>query len=192
MKRDVYSGRLKLNGEEHPQTLIVANNYANSLCNLNRYAEAKSLLRKTTPVARRNFGESSDLTLQLRANYAAALYIADDATLDDLREAVATLEDAGRIARRVLGGAHPFVVRMVRSLQQARAALSAREGDVEPLREAVAAMTPGDAQDGPMCLLLLLRNPRARVDASCGAAQLCHSHSQSCPAARRLRRLPNY
>jgi hypothetical protein len=145
MKRDVYSGRLKLNGEEHPQTLIVANNYANSLCNLQRHAEAKTLLRKTIPVARRNFGDSSDLTLQLRANYAAALYMDDGATLDDIREAVSTLEEIERIARRVFGGRHPTAVRMVRSLQKARAVLSTREGDVEPLREAVAAMTPGDA-----------------------------------------------
>ena len=28
MLRDVYSGRLKLNGEEHEETLIAANNYA--------------------------------------------------------------------------------------------------------------------------------------------------------------------
>ena len=145
MKRDVYSGRLKLNGEEHPQTLIVANNYANSLCNLQRHAEAKTLLRKTIPVARRNFGDSSDLTLQLRANYAAALYMDDGATLDDIREAVSTLEEIERIARRVFGGRHPTAVRMVRSLQKARAVLSTREADVEPLREAVAAMTPGDA-----------------------------------------------
>ena len=32
----------------------------------------------------------------------------DGSTLDDLREAVNTLEDAGRIGRRVLGGAHPL------------------------------------------------------------------------------------
>ena len=146
MKRDVYSGRLKLNGEEHPQTLIVANNYANSLCNLQRHAEAKTLLRKTIPVARRNFGDSSDLTLQLRANYAAALYMDDGATLDDIREAMSTLEEIERIARRVFGGRHPTAVRMVRSLQKARAVLSTREGDVEPLREAVAAMmTQGGA-----------------------------------------------
>ena len=30
------------------------------------------------------------------------------ATLDDLREAVRTLEETERTARRVLGGAHPF------------------------------------------------------------------------------------
>ena len=60
------------------------------------------------------------------------------ATLDDLREAVTTLEDAGRIGRRVLGGAHPLAVDIVRDLQYARAALGAR--DVEPLRDAVGAM----------------------------------------------------
>ena len=40
--------------------------------------------------------------------YARALYHDSTATLDDLREAVATLEESERIARRVLGGAHPF------------------------------------------------------------------------------------
>ena len=44
------------------------------------------------------------------------------ATLDDLREAVTTLEDAGRIARRVLGGAHPITVGLERALRLAQAA----------------------------------------------------------------------
>ena len=56
-----------------------------------------------------------------------ALYLDDAATLDDLREAVTTLEDTGRTARRVLGGAHPNVRSMEESLQQARAALRRRE-----------------------------------------------------------------
>jgi len=34
MKRDVYSGYLKLYGEEHERTLIVANNYAVDFCDL--------------------------------------------------------------------------------------------------------------------------------------------------------------
>ena len=51
----------------------------------------------------------------------------DGATLDDLREAVATLEDAGRIARRVLGGAHPTTTVIEAALRHARAALRARE-----------------------------------------------------------------
>ena len=40
-------------------------------------------------------------------NYAKSLYEDPDSTLDDIREAVTTLEDAARIARRVLGVAHP-------------------------------------------------------------------------------------
>ena len=49
------------------------------------------------------------------------------ATLDDLREAVETLEDARRIARRVFGGAHPRTVDIEDDFQDARAALRARE-----------------------------------------------------------------
>ena len=61
----------------------------------------------------------------MRCCYAEALYKADGATLDDLREAVTTLEDAGRISRRVMGGAHPMTVGIEDELQDARAALNA-------------------------------------------------------------------
>ena len=54
-------------------------------------------------------------------------YAGPGATLDDLREAVTTLEDAERIARRVLGGAHPTAASIERNLRAARAALRARE-----------------------------------------------------------------
>ena len=67
-----------------------------------RHAEAKALLRKMTPVARRVLGESHEITLHSRTIYAQALYADPDATLDDDREAVTTLEDAERTARRVL------------------------------------------------------------------------------------------
>ena len=56
-----------------------------------------------------------------------ALYLDDAATLDDLREAVTTLEDTGRTARRVLGGAHPTTEGIEESLRYARAALRARK-----------------------------------------------------------------
>ena len=49
MDRDIYSARLKLNGEEHESTLLAANNYASSLKGLQRFEEAKSLLRRTYP-----------------------------------------------------------------------------------------------------------------------------------------------
>ena len=89
--------------------------------------EAKSLLQKTIPVARRVLGEGHELTLTMRWLYAEALYEDPDATLDDLREAVTSLEETTRIARRVLGGAHPTTEGIEEELQDARAALRARE-----------------------------------------------------------------
>ena len=47
-------------------------------------------------------------------------------TLDDLREAVATLEDTERTARRVLSGAHPLTEVLQDEFRCARAALRAR------------------------------------------------------------------
>ena len=49
------------------------------------------------------------------------------ATLDDLCEAIKSLEDLGRITRRVFGGAHPLTTQMDQALRAARAALAARE-----------------------------------------------------------------
>ena len=92
---------------------------------LQRFEEAKSLLRRTLPVARRVLAESNDLTLRMRWAYAAALCNDPGATLDDLREAVTTLEDTERTARRVLGGAHPITLAIERRLRGARAALRA-------------------------------------------------------------------
>ena len=93
-------------------TLSAANNYAMTLKELKRFEEAKSVLRKTMPVARRVLGDCHDLTLKTRRAYAMALYQDGAATLDELREAVTTLEDTERTARRVMGGAHPLVVQI--------------------------------------------------------------------------------
>jgi len=87
------------------------------------YKEVKALLRRPMLVARRVLGESNEVTLKMRVLYATALYGDHDATLADLREAVTTLEDLERIARRVLGGAHPFSLAVEGSLQDARAKL---------------------------------------------------------------------
>ena len=110
-----------------------------SLANLERYAEAKSLLRRMLPVARRVLGDSHENTLALTRIYAGALCDDPAATLEDLREAVTTFEEMDRTARRVLGDAHPITVSIGRGLQNARAKLS----------EAMAAMTPSDAHDDP-------------------------------------------
>ena len=137
MERDVYAGRVKRNGEEHRETLTAANNYAASLINLERYVEAKSLMRRTVPVARRVLGENNDLTLRMRRACARALYRDPDATLNDLREAVTALEDAERIARRVLGGAHPLTRGFEGDLHVMRAALrAAREKPLDEKEDA--------------------------------------------------------
>ena len=79
------------------------------------------------PVALRVLREGYDLPLRMRATYAMALYDDPGATLDELREAMTTLEETERTARRVLGGAHPVTVDIERDLRNARAALRARE-----------------------------------------------------------------
>jgi len=127
MLRDVYSGRLKLHGEEHERTIVAANNYVASLLALQRLEEIKSLMRKTIPVAQRVLGDSRDVTLTMRWAYARALFEDADATLEDLREAVTTLVEAERAACRVLGGTHPIAVGIGRTLRNARAMLRARE-----------------------------------------------------------------
>ena len=67
----------------------------------------------------------------MRALYAQAIYRDEGATLDDLREAVTALEDAGRIARRVFGGTHPLTVDIGHDFRDAQAALRANE-DTQP------------------------------------------------------------
>ena len=62
----------------------------------------------------------------MRWYYADALYEDDGATLEDLREAVNTLEETEQTARRVLGGAHPLTMDIEYDFQDARDALYAR------------------------------------------------------------------
>ena len=84
-------------------------------------------MRITLPVARRVLSESHDLTLRIRKVYAQTLYKDNGAAPDDLREAVTAFEETGRIARRVLGGAHPLTKEIEHYMQESRAALRARE-----------------------------------------------------------------
>ena len=59
--------------------------------------------------------------------YAMALFEDDGATLDDLHEAVTTLEDLERTARRGFGFSPPLTTGIEAALRAARAALHARE-----------------------------------------------------------------
>ena len=73
-----------------------------------------------------------DITLIAKQYYAETLYNnvnagASRRPLDDLREAVTTLEYVERTARRVFGGANPISEAAETPLQTAGAALAARE-----------------------------------------------------------------
>ena len=118
---------MTLKGEEYGTTLLAANNYAAGLKHMQRFEEAKALLRKTMPVARRVLGESHEVTLKLLWIHAEMLYKDDSAKLADLRKAVTTLEDSARGARRVYGSSHPFADGCECYLRILRAALAARE-----------------------------------------------------------------
>ncbi len=129
MKRDVYFGYSRMIGEEDVISLQFASNYAISLIRLKRFEEAKSLMRKTLPVARRVLDGRDDTTFRMSWIYAEALLKDGGGTLDDLREAVEMLENTEPTARRVLGGAHPLVEVCEQYLEDARAALRAREAE---------------------------------------------------------------
>ena len=143
MRQKVHYGFLRLYGEEHEDTLREANNYADTLVHLERFEEAGSVLRKMMPVARRVLGDGDDTSIRMRLCYAKALILDDSATVDDLREAVTTLEDAARTARRVLGSSHPTTECIEDALRLSRAARRAREDDnLSALRDLMAAMPP--------------------------------------------------
>jgi hypothetical protein len=117
----------RIKNTKRPSRIRAANNYALSLIDLKHPEEVKPLLRQTIPIARRLLEENDNTTLRMRWYYAAALYLDAGATLDELREAVTTLEDVERTAQRVFGGAHPIVMGVEDDLQDARAALRASE-----------------------------------------------------------------
>ena len=108
-------------------TLAAADNYALSLLKLQRFEEAKSLLRKQLPVARRILGKDHIQTIKMTWRSAEALYEDANASLGDMREVATTLEETERTARRVLGGAHPVTKGLGGHLQNAQAAVRARE-----------------------------------------------------------------
>ena len=89
------------------------------LIKLDRFKEAKALLRKMLPVAQRVHGDSDEATLRMRWTYAEALYKDPAATLNDLREAVTTLEETESKMRRILGCAHPDVTTLASRLRYA-------------------------------------------------------------------------
>ena len=119
LQRDVYSGKLKLYGEEHESTLRAANNYAMTLLRQKRFNEAKRMLHKVAPVARRILGTEHELTLSIREDLCRAT-LDGGSSAEEKREALRMLEDVAGIMRRVLGAAHPDTLYTQRQLERYR------------------------------------------------------------------------
>ena len=85
--------------------------------------------RRATGIILRSTGLASSKRCRSKrvSAYAEALYQDPGATLDDLREAVTTLEELEGTARRVFGGTHPLTEQIKCCLQDARAKLRARD-----------------------------------------------------------------
>jgi hypothetical protein len=110
MRRDVFQQRKQIIGMEDDDTLREGVNLAAGLIQLGRIADARSFLseNKCVAVAKRCLGPDHDLTLKLRLCESGAVAHDDTASLDELKQAVATMEDVCKRARRVLGSEHPL------------------------------------------------------------------------------------
>ena len=95
-------------------------------------SDAQGLFKSSKPLIRErkialqgehNFFGSA---IRMKLVYASAVD-GDVATLDVIRDSVTRLEEIERVARRVLGGAHPTTEAIEDALKDARAALRARE-----------------------------------------------------------------
>jgi hypothetical protein len=73
---------------------------------MQRFEEAKRVLRKVIPVAQRVLGTQNELTLSLREDLSRAT-LDGESSAKEKRQALRMLEDVAGVRRRVLGPAHP-------------------------------------------------------------------------------------
>ena len=124
--RDVHESNVDLRGPEHDETLYCAGHLTNCLVLTGRHDEAKNLLRdQVLPAAQRVLPPEDDIIISCTSNLARALYDADGASVDDLREGVALLEVLCTTSRRVYGAEHPKVALREGYLDDAQAKLAA-------------------------------------------------------------------
>ena len=85
-------------------------------------------------------------TIRLRWSYGLFLFRSPDATLDDIREAVATMEETYGTVERVFGAEHSYTREMdPKDIRFAQAELRAREGKWRGISEALGyVMDPED------------------------------------------------
>ena len=112
LRRDVYSGTVRLKGKHHAETMTECGNLVINLIELERFQEAKRLLRKVIPVARRVLGNEHELTLSLCEDLSRATLLDVESSAEEKRKALQTLEDTLGVMRRVLGPQHPDTQRV--------------------------------------------------------------------------------
>ena len=124
--REVHERNVALRGPEHDETLYCAGHLTNCFILTGRHDEAKTLLRdQVLPAAQRVLPPEDDIVISCTSNLARAMYQADNASVDDLREGVALLEALLTTSRRVYGAEHPKVAIRESHLDDAQAKLAA-------------------------------------------------------------------
>jgi hypothetical protein len=117
--RLVYARKKVLVGAKDSSTMQTAHQLAQTLLELGRYDQVKSLalplLRQLIP--------NSILGQSIRLVYAKALYRTAGASRGEVFEAVAIFEELRRKLRRVLGPSHPDTLDDLRELERARMTL---------------------------------------------------------------------
>ena len=106
-------------------TPMAALNLANSLIDNEHFAEARTLINETLPIARRICGDAHDTTLGLRFLLPRSIILnLDISTQEDLRGAKEELEDLLRTTRRIFGQSHPRVGLVKKLIEAANLRLS--------------------------------------------------------------------
>ena len=131
LRREIYARIMALGPTK--DTLLYASNLSESLVTSSLWAEAKQFINDQMPLFEEVHGPNHELTLKMRWRLALALCDDTDATLGDLTEATAILEDVFRRLRRLLGDAHPLTAKALRVLEITRADLAKRQRILEDL-----------------------------------------------------------
>ena len=126
LNREVYSGFLRLNGEEYEGTVQAALNLSTSLVNTSNFAEARAFTRKQMKLATRVLGSDHRITLDFQWGYARAFTLDKDVSAEQLAKVATTLEKTLKTAQRVLGREHPDTLNIGRELAIARREIALR------------------------------------------------------------------
>ena len=137
MRREILADTSRIYGPDHENTIIDAINLSESLIAAKLFKEAKSSLREKIRVALRTRDDRNEFVLDLRANYARAIYRDTNSSRGAVHDAVAIIEDVVRTSRRVYGIRHPFFAEYRADLERTRMRLADDES-----RLALAAPAP--------------------------------------------------